>query len=371
MERIPILFLYSSKRYGGIVRNLSLIARHIDHSTFHVHVAVLQGADDRENELNLEGAADATLVKIPDSGKFDTQCVDALKKLIAEREIRVVSCHGYKADLYGFALKYLLRCPVRLLTIAHGWTYESTKMRLYCFLDKCLMRCFDRIVLVNEKQRKQLGTVGIRRDLVTVIPNAVNPRFLELQIDRQKSRSLFGIAATEFVISCVGRFSKEKGFATAIELVARLSEKGQAITLLLCGDGPEREELERMAEAVSARIIFTGFRSDVEHVYAASNVFLSTSVIEGLPNTLLEAQACALPCVASDVQGNNDVIADGTNGLLYPLGDMNALVAQIVALIVQPQRGEELGQRAKEMVGSTFSMATRIERLEQQYRALA
>ena len=348
------------------MRNVSLIVEHIDASRYEVFVVALQGRNDSGNELTVE-SKDVSFRKIPDRGKFDLQCLRTLAKCIRQHDIQIVSCHGYKADVYGFLLKYLFRLPIRLLTIAHGWIPSGVKMRFYYFIDKCVMRGFDKVVLVSGAQWRELGRFGMCREKVTIIPNAVHPKLLDVSVDRSAARGALGVEEDEVVIGGVGRFSKEKAFATTITAVDELATQGHDVTLLLCGDGPERVALEQMVERIGGRVIFTGFRSDVEQVYSALDLFLSTSVTEGLPNTLLEAQAIGLPCIVSDIAGNNDVVIDGENGLLYPLGDISALVACVIRLLEQPELRDTVARGAKERVREHFSMTQRIARLQQEY----
>lgn len=370
MAKTPLLFLYSSKGYGGIVRNLSLILQHINLDKFEPHAVLLQGRNDSENELGIAGRP-ISFEKLTDHGKFDLRCLFALRNKIREHNIRVVSCHGYKADVYGFLLKHVFRLPISLMTIAHGWIPSGWKMRLYYFLDKCAMRGFDRIVLITAAQRRELGSLLIKDESISIVANAADPRLLESAVEREAARKALGVNGPETVVCCIGRLSREKRFDLAIAAGAELQRRNCPIVLLICGEGTERQALEAAASDQSVKAVFCGFRRDIEQVYAAADIYLSTSEREGMPNTLLEAQALGLPCAASDISGNNDIITHEDNGLLFLPGDSAAAADQLQRLCENVLLREQLGARAKDAALERFSLAHRVAELEKLYRGLA
>ncbi len=165
-------------------------------------------------------------------------------------------------------------------------------------------------------------------------------------------------------IVTVGRCSKEKGQHFLLEAFARLRARGWR--LVVVGDGPERGELQQLAEKlrIQERVFFAGFQKDVDAYLAESRIFAFTSLHEGYPNALLEAMATPLPCVSFDcVAGPSDLIRDGENGFLVRVGDVDQLAMRLQQLVDDGELRQSLASRAAER-----KQIHQIDRIAGQYR---
>lgn len=152
----------------------------------------------------------------------------------------------------------------------------------------------------------------------------------------------------------VGRLVEKKGFALAIEAVARLRAAGTRCTLDIVGDGPERENLQQQIDSAglgdAVRLLGPRTQTEVQALLAERDLFVAPYVIaedgnaDGLPTVLLEAMARGIACVAADVTAVGEVIMDGDTGWLVPSGDVDALVAAIRAAVNAP---DERARRAR------------------------
>jgi glycosyltransferase involved in cell wall biosynthesis len=126
--------------------------------------------------------------------------------------------------------------------------------------------------------------------------------------------------------------------------------------LLIAGDGAERESLAETARAsgVGDTVEFLGEVTDVPGVLARADIYVQPSFQEGLPNAVLEAMAMGLPIIATRVSGNEDVVADGDNGLLVPPGDPHALAEAILDLVRNPDRRRAFAEAARASVPERF-----------------
>ncbi len=173
-------------------------------------------------------------------------------------------------------------------------------------------------------------------------PIVVIPNFLR---DLKK----YEIAKQNQIVN-VGHCSFEKGQHYLIKAFAELDAPDWK--LVIVGDGPKRMELQGLSEllGVSDRVIFTGYRKDVDFFLAQSKIFASTSIIEGYPNALIEAMATPLPAVCFNcVSGPSDIIVDGENGFLIKVGDIQAFAVKLQELIDQPKLRERIQKKAIEI----------------------
>lgn len=136
--------------------------------------------------------------------------------------------------------------------------------------------------------------------------------------NRRIIRKNLGLKDTDFVCICMGDIVERKNYRTAIESIQLINNPN--VHYLICGIGSERNKLEELAIRLNVQnqIHFLGYRTDMKDLLFASDCFLFSSLQEGLPRSTMEAMACGLPCIVSDIRGNRDLIDDGKGGFLAP-----------------------------------------------------
>lgn len=181
-----------------------------------------------------------------------------------------------------------------------------------------------------------------------IIPPAVDPP--ELASAAPPPLESWRPPHAEFQWVVVGRLSPEKAIHRAIEAFAGLAPAFPEWTLAVAGDGPQRDQLQRLIHrfGVSDRVRLLGWVADVPALLAAADAFVLTSRYEGFPVSLLEAMAAGLPCVAVDCEsGPAEIIRHQENGWLVPQDDPDALVAAMQQLMADPELRERLGREAR------------------------
>jgi glycosyltransferase involved in cell wall biosynthesis len=170
----------------------------------------------------------------------------------------------------------------------------------------------------------------------------------------------------------LGRLSEEKDLGTLLDAAARLAPRS-AVRVTLVGDGPARAALAVQARALGIDVTFRPFvdHRSVPAMLAEADVFVLPSRTEGHPKILLEAMACARPCVASAVGGNLAIISDGETGLVFPPGDAAALADRIERLLREPTLGASIGARARADVEKRYDLETLVSREIALLRALS
>ncbi len=220
--------VYSANGFGGIPRNLSYIVENLSPNRFRLSVVHLGDPSDEAADIRnlLEGKGESLreFHCFPSRSKIDWSVLAKLKNLIEQENITCLSCHGYKADIVGFILKFVFRCPLKLFSIAHGWVAATPKLSFYDFLDKLALRFFDKVVLVSEGQREQFCGLFVDEQRVQVINNGVdlnkfskkNPsRLLEKEVGLEPGTKVLGFA---------GRLSDEKGIEELLKVFSKVVE---------------------------------------------------------------------------------------------------------------------------------------------------
>lgn len=185
----------------------------------------------------------------------------------------------------------------------------------------------------------------IRNAKYEIIPNAINQEFIQDIPVRSCPRD---------EIVAVGRFTDQKNFGLLIKSFKAIHQQFPNYKLVIYGDGPKRDELEQLASklGIGDCIDMPGYVTNIsEHIVNAS-IFVLSSDFEGIPNSLMEAMALGLPCIATDcpVGGPRSLINNGTNGLLIRTGDKDELVASLKKLLSNKKLAETIGNNATQIV---------------------
>ena len=223
-------------------------------------------------------------------------------------------------------------------------------------------RAAKRIVAISRWSAERVLRSGISADKVTIVYEGVElPAPLSAQ-RRAEARSRFGVAQDEPLLGCVGALSPDKGQEWLIRALAELRKKFPSAKLLLAGTGPCRERLQTLAReaGLGDAVLFAGFISDVESVYAALDVFLLPSFFEALSNALMSAMAYAIPSIAFNRGGPAEIIEDGKSGLLVEPANVDALCAAIAKILDDASLASNLGESGRQRIEQRFSAAKMV-----------
>jgi glycosyltransferase involved in cell wall biosynthesis len=175
------------------------------------------------------------------------------------------------------------------------------------------------------------------------------------------------IGMDDVVAICVARLAAVKGIDVLIRAMALLKDRQIKCRCLVIGDGPLAEPLSSLAASlgVSDLVIFKGFQNDVWPYLLASDIFVLPSYSEGLPFSVLEAMACALPCVVTDVGGNREAVEHGVHGLVVPPGSEENLGAAVAKLVMDYETRKKMAQAAKLRAKREFDIDDRMSEVVQ------
>jgi len=373
MKEINIMYLYSSKGFGGIVRNLSILVNNLNHKTFNIFVVSLANKGDKNSDIKLNTDNKVTFHRINEGQRLDFKAMRELKYLLGKHNIDILSCHGYKADLYGFILRKVYKCNVKLVTMAHGWVTPGVKIQLYYSLDKLIIRCFDNIIAVSGGLYREMLKYKIPSHKIAVINNGINAEAFKRTENRNLFRGRLNLSKEDFLIGFVGRLSREKNIETIMLSLRSVLSSFKNAKFLIIGDGPERKRLEKLSIDLraAANTKFIGFQENTRDIYSILDLYVSASLKEGLPNSILEAQAAGIPCIAADIAGNSDIIKDGVNGFLFKPKDHNELSQKITTLLKDKDLAGKFVSEGQKIIKAKFSVQERIAKLESLYQTMA
>lgn len=229
------------------------------------------------------------------------------------------------------------------------------------------------IALSLDLEQYLTRVVGMSRLRVVQIYNGVDAERFSPALQRQPIKGCPFVDANEWILGTVGRMQTvknqvdlAKAFALAIQMEPALKP---VLRLVMVGGGPLREEAIAILEQAgcAGNAWLPGERSDVPDVMRGLDCFVLPSLAEGISNTILEAMACGLPVIATDVGGNSELIEAGKTGVVVPAGDVPALAREIVALAKQREKARTMGLDGRKRVEQTFSMTAMVKQYQDLY----
>lgn len=286
--------------------------------------------------------------------------------------VTVVHCHHFSPFVYGW-IAGLADRRLRILYTEHGRlsdTPAATKRRLAHML---LSRMSGHSYAVSHDLRRYLVDSGFAAGRISVIHNGIEPGRLPDAAARHEARSRFGLPADAVVVGTVARLDPVKDLGTAIRAMTDVRRAAPGALLAVAGDGPERERLDQIVRDAGAQdaVRWIGYTPAARELLAACDIYLNTSISEGISLTILEAMAAGLPVVATRVGGTPEVVLPDATGLLVPIRSSHDVARAIVALAGDPVRRRELGLAGRRRVEDCFSIDRMVEAYAREYERLA
>ena len=356
---------------GGPSRHTILLTRYHRDMGFLTELVAGRESPGEGNMLPLAAANGVEPVIIPALGRELSPLRDPAVLLTLYSRFRrlrpdVVCTHMSKAGAVGRVAAWLARVPVRVHTF-HGHVFSGhfspAKTRFFVELEKRLARISTRIIVLGERQQREITALGVGRpEQFVQVPLGLDlSAFLEAEKHSGELRKELAIPQDAPLAAIVARLVPIKNHAVFLRAAKLVCGSLPAARFLIVGDGPERRGLEALTEqlGLKGRVIFLGFRDDLPRIYADCDATVLSSDNEGMPVALIESLAAATPAVATDVGETREVIRDGESGFVVPPSDPEALAGALLELLRSPERAKQMGLAGRRHVYPRFS----IERL--------
>jgi glycosyltransferase involved in cell wall biosynthesis len=310
---------------------------------------------------------------------YDLKALLFYYRLIKREKIDIIHTHETKASFITKLSAWLARCPYIIYGL-HGVTFNDPmsklKRKFFIFLEKVTIGASDFIVSVSHDTIRHYHENNIGRKIpYTVVRSGIDLRkFFALthveETDRQHLKNKLGIGPNTKVICNVGRFSFSKAQRYTLQCFARLKADFPDSKLIFIGEGELLEECRQLAKElnIADSVLFEGYQKNVPLYLSISNLFLFTSLREGLPRVVVEAALMKVPVAAFEVEGIREVIHHNLSGTIVPQYDVEGLYEGAKRILSDDELATSFRQKAFNHVEHEWDAAKMGEDLRKVYQ---
>ncbi|MEZ9909398.1 glycosyltransferase family 4 protein [Vibrio sp. 10N.261.51.A3] len=309
------------------------------------------------------------------SPKNDLLAFWQLFRLFRQHRFDVVHSHSSKTGVIGRVAAKLAGVPMVTHTV-HGYAFPAANSKLekwiFFVMEWLGTKCSDKVICLHEADMKIAEKqLRAKSSQLAILANGVDTEKFSPASEKSRSevREQLGLPPETVVIGMVGRLWRQKNPQAFVNSAIALLEEQVDAHFVVVGDGELKAELEQQVIQAGFidKIHFLGWRNDTPQILTALDIFVLPSLWEGMPLAILEAQATGLPCVVSNIQGNNHLVTDHKDGLLFDLDQPQQLPKKISQLINDKALRIKFASNARNKILREHDINNRIENVAELY----
>jgi glycosyltransferase involved in cell wall biosynthesis len=299
---------------------------------------------------------------------FSVKSFFGLIRFAKRNKIDIIHSHGRGAGIYARLLKIFLH-NARAVHTVHGFffqDYPPVKKLTATQVEKILAPFTERVIAVSNGEKSNMTAFNIwKPDRIEVIYNGVESH--QPEESPAALRTKLQLPLDKFIVISVIRFNSLKNIGMTLDIAERLKSR-KDILFIIVGDGEEFSAMQELRNSKDLQNVeLPGFKENVLEYMKASDVYISTSIREGMPISLIEACMLGVPIIASDVTGNNEIVADGVNGFLFNINDSETPANLILKLSADKEEARRLSVNAVEIYRQKFTIKKMTQKVEEIY----
>jgi glycosyltransferase involved in cell wall biosynthesis len=302
-----------------------------------------------------------------------------IKRYVDRHQIQIVHSHTPRTILEvwgGLSLTHPLSHPAPIhLATKHLLTSPRDRRwgLIFSLVDRLTLYPPDHLVTVSRTMADEVSSqLGIPPSKVTAIPNAIPVEKYYRPAEREAARRELGLSPETLAIGFTGRISKVKNLDLFLEAFRMMFAENPSMHLVLAGEGDLRPALEAQAKrlGIDRAVSWVGFCSNIPRFLSAVDIYVQPSANEGLSLSILEAMAAEKPVIATRVGSAEEIIKDGTTGILIEPGEAPSIAAALKILTANVELRNCISQRAREFVTKEYNIQKMVDGYYQIYRSL-
>ena len=295
-----------------------------------------------------------------------------LYKLIKKENFTIIHTHSSKAGFLGRIAAMLNKTPIVIHTI-HGFAFHdymnSFKKNIFIYLEKLSAKWTHGLVTVSNLNKKKVVDLGIAP--IEKLKNIYSGIDLTLFINEKNDqfRKELNLDSNHLLLGSVGRLSNQKDPITMIEAFCIVIKRFPNAHLTLVGEGELRDEILIKINQLqlNGRVHLTGNKNDPWKIYHSLDLFIMSSIYEGLGRSITEALSCGVPVVCTNVEGVPEIVRDNETGILVPPKDPDALAAGIISSLNDMDNARRMAEEGRKFVNENFDVNKMVDDIDSLY----
>lgn len=385
-KKIKVLRIINRFNIGGPTYNATFLTRFIsdDYETLLIGGLPEENESDSLHILEEYGVKALLIEEMKRTPNFfnDRKAYHKIKEIIRDFEPDIVHTHAAKAGALGRKAAKSMNVPIIVHTY-HGHVFHSyfglLKTSLYKFIERRLAKISTGIVAISDIQKQELSVQHniCSPSKIKVIQLGFDLNRFHEAIDtkRQQTREKFQIEEDELAVAIIGRLAPVKNHQLFLNSIAEIASKtSKKVKFFIVGDGDEKQAIETRIKELALpdnfNIIMTSWIKDISSFNPGMDLICLTSLNEGTPVSLIEAQAANIPILTTDVGGVRDVVKENVTGYVVSNDSLLEFAEKLLFLIENDSIRNEMSQNGWEFVKSTFHYTTLVKNMENYYSEL-
>ena len=373
--QVKVMQIIARMNVGGPAVIVAELMRGLDKSEFE-QILVTGFCDENEADYLDTVAKDIKANRIAGLGRSisliaDLKAFFGLVSLIRKYKPDVIHTHTAKAGVLGRLASLLAgRGAVRVHTfhghLLHGY-FNGFTTKIVILIEKILAARTSVLIAIGSKVRDDLIAAGIgsKGKYRVFFPGLPAPKLFA----KAAAQNVLGISSQTLFITFVGRLTQIKRPDRLLDVAKECKQRGLDVRFLVAGEGELFESSKERSLKEQLNLTFFGWRSDIDQIFAASDIAILTSDNEGIPLTLIQAAQASLPIVATSVGSISDIVINESTGYLTPTNPADMADA-IEKLVRDPQLRQMMGEAGKARAGQFFSLDRMLKDHSDLYRTL-
>lgn len=375
MKPLNVLYLIRTWAYGGPHTIILFLLKHLPKDLFNITVVPYDTRSGSDQQF-VDAAARQGHAVAPDRIPWRTRAAwfaarNKIGDLVRKYNVGLIHAHDtHSIVLVGVGRD---RWPCACVASPYGWWEPKfhLRARVYHWIERNrALPNFERVITVSNDMKSKIFHGPTPEKRVRVINTGLDLSKFAGGATREETRRKFGIPDDAWVVGTVSRLFREKGHRYLLDALKILAPKCPPARVMIVGTGDLRRDLEKYATrlGIRDRVVFTGFCEDLPGALRAMDIFAQPSILEeGLPTSVLEAQAARLPVVASDIGGARETIDVGRTGILVPPRDANALAEALISLVMTPPLFKAMSAAARPWIERSFTLENMVRQVTETY----
>lgn len=363
---------------AGALKHLVYLVTHLDNALFKITVILSPRKSNKlDDEIQNMRNHGATVITLPMQRSIhllkDPLALYRIYAHLSKNHYDIVHAHSSKAGVLFRVASWLKGGSVTLYT-PHCFYFQSKKglaRQFFCWIERLMSSITNGLMISQNEKFSTISNHIASAEKIIPINNAIDTNDYRLDGNPTEIKGKFKIPLQNIVIGAIGRLTAQKDWVTYLHAAHEAIKKHPNLTFLIVGDGELQDDLQQLIHQLQLQkhVMVTGYISNISEVYLMIDIFVITSLWEGLPYVLLEAMWFKKPIIASDV-GYDGVLYHQENSLLVKHGSPYEIATAITTLLNNEELMQNMGEKGHQLIHTHFKFEHFIQQHQQWYQSL-